>query len=44
MSRLDDVFNADYEDKCECEDCGETKRLQFGVCCVCGGDVVEIET
>jgi hypothetical protein len=37
---MKDVFDKEYEEQCECEDCGETKRLQFGICCVCGGDVI----
>lgn len=38
---IDDIFIK--QNKYECQDCGETKRLQFGVCCVCGGEVVETE-
>lgn len=40
---IQDIFDVEYEEQCECEDCGEAKRLQFGVCCVCGGNVIEIE-
>ena len=40
---IQDVFGIEYEEKCECEDCGETERLQFGICCLCGGNVIEIE-
>jgi len=42
MGDITDVFELN-DGKFICEDCGETKRLQFGICCVCGGDVVENE-
>ena len=29
--------------KYECSDCGEKKRLLWGICTVCGGDVIEGE-
>ena len=38
-----DVLELDSEENCICEDCGETQRLQFGVCCVCGGNVVDAD-
>ena len=43
MSDIRDVFEIDTGENRECEDCGETKKLQFGVCCVCGGSVVDVE-
>lgn len=43
MGHITDVFNLNNGEKYECEDCGETIRLQFGICCECGGDVVEKE-
>lgn len=43
MSDIRDVFEIDTGENCICEDCGETKRLQFGVCMECGGKVVDID-
>ena len=28
---------------CYCEDCGGTEGLVFGICTVCGGNVIEEE-
>lgn len=38
---IDNCFK--YNENLECEDCGEKTRLQFGICCVCGGDVIDSE-
>ena len=38
MNKRTDIFNLS-DGKYICLECGETKRLQFGVCCVCGGEV-----
>lgn len=40
---IQNIFNIKHEEKYECEDCGETEKLQFGICCICGGDVVKKE-
>jgi len=29
MGAITDIFEIDTGEKCECEDCGETKRLQY---------------
>ena len=41
MSDIMEVFEIDTGEDCYCEDCGETKYLQFGVCIICGGKVIE---
>lgn len=38
-----DVLDLETEENCECEDCGETQRLQFGICMECGGHVIDLE-
>lgn len=43
MSDIIDVFDIDTDEECICEDCGETKRLQFGICIICGGNVIDKE-
>ncbi len=40
---LEDIFEVDTGENCICEDCGEEKYLQFGVCIKCGGNVIEQE-
>jgi len=44
-NEIDNIFEHEHEEeeKCICEDCGETKYLQFGVCIKCGGNVIEVE-
>jgi hypothetical protein len=33
----------ELDENCICEDCGETENLCWGVCLVCGGDVIQEE-
>ena len=42
MGDINEIFEKANENY-ECEDCGETKRLQFGICIECGGNVIERE-
>ena len=41
MDEITDIFDVDPGEDCVCEDCGETKALQFGICIKCGGNVIE---
>ncbi|MFP4527696.1 MAG: hypothetical protein ACLFQX_04035 [Candidatus Kapaibacterium sp.] len=46
MELLDQLGNkhiCEEEYYCICEDCGETDKLVWGVCLVCGGNVIEKE-
>ncbi len=43
MNEINEIFEVEFSENYKCEDCGETVRLQFGVCLDCGGDVIDKE-
>jgi hypothetical protein len=38
---ISDIFEVDTGEDCICKHCGEEKYLQFGICMICGGNVID---